>query len=66
MNKIKLKPCPFCGGKAKLIQIDKEPFAVVICKVCETKSNVFLKAEDAEVAWNRRNVDEQNKEVPLH
>ena len=54
MNKIKLKPCPFCGGRAKLMQIKKEPFAAVICRVCEVQSNIFSRAEDAVEAWNRR------------
>lgn len=68
----KLKPCPFCGGKAGLAAAthESECFSVV-CKSCGiiigqyTKNdaghweNLFYKTPDAAVkAWNRRNDDE--------
>ena len=63
MNKIKLKPCPFCGGKAR---ISSKVFdciadtAVVYCEVCgaqteEVTASVHYCAEDkAAELWNNR------------
>lgn len=57
----KLKPCPFCGGKAVMIS---EPIAhdrfLVACKnrgdmcKCEPCTNWFATREEAAEAWNRR------------
>ena len=63
-----LKPCPFCGGKAKRItrrfntlgaygnkETERTWFAIV-CSVCRTGQpyrHYFAKAS-AETAWNRR------------
>ena len=49
-----LKPCPFCGGKAKII---KDPIKIGCtnnnCMICvQTIPNLQL--EDAIEAWNRR------------
>lgn len=65
----KLKPCPFCGGKAELnyerIQgEDKGFWAQIICCVCHGRSGgtwagSYNAAERKEVkAWNRRANDE--------
>ena len=53
----KLKPCPFCGGKAKLYQ-DITGQYVIQCNVCAATmpscypNNIRWKAE-AIKAWNR-------------
>ena len=59
-----LKPCPFCGGKAKLcsrevkqMQIleDTIKFHNVICERCGAMAGVFYATEDEAVAaWNHR------------
>lgn len=64
MPEIKLKPCPFCGGKAKYIYgiaktVIAKTVAVTCCK-CKTTSDNFeisffvSAAEEAANAWNRR------------
>ena len=52
-----LKPCPFCGGAAKLI--DQEPYGnpFVMCDndECEVHCHVDGKTQDEAAAlWNRR------------
>ena len=48
-----LKPCPFCGGEAKLYSAFKKKKAFVLCKSCEASSPMRTEAEAIE-AWNRR------------
>lgn len=58
---IELKPCPFCGGEAKLISyhasmwIDNPTDSFVKCKDCgATTIHYFPTEEKAIEAWNRR------------
>ena len=52
-----LKPCPFCGGEAKLYT---DPWSTVMCHKCKAMSAYFLHKADycsvdkAIEAWNRR------------
>ncbi|MBR1602554.1 MAG: Lar family restriction alleviation protein [Synergistaceae bacterium] len=52
--KIKLKPCPFCGGESKVIGSDKYSDYCATCSKCWTTSNYFDSREKAAEAWNRR------------
>ena len=54
-----LKPCPFCGGKARWVY--RKPFGVVACKECGARP--YLHCDEYEEmdsknraieAWNRR------------
>ncbi len=58
----KLKPCPFCGGKAKLSNIGAQAgLFCVKCDDCWAKS-IFVdshKQEEAIKAWNTRHEIEE-------
>ncbi len=75
MSDIKLKPCPFCGGKAISVKnieprlyrpVRNHPYAV-ICWECdlffgydEDYGGRFDTENDAIEAWNRRAKDDTN------
>ena len=50
-NKVKLKPCPFCGGEA-VEQVGS--FFWISCQQCGAESEVFFEMEGAIEAWNKR------------
>ncbi len=56
MADVKLKPCPFCGGEAEII--DNEYFVDVSCKDHHCRgwadSLSYKSKEQAIKAWNRR------------
>lgn len=55
-----LKPCPFCGGKAKIVNIgdcDGSDFYMIVCTKCTTSTSFGFKSRtklDVIKAWNRR------------
>lgn len=51
MDEIKLKPCPFYGGKAIAKGVN---VAWVSCSKCGSETAVYGSAEKAKKAWNRR------------
>lgn len=57
-----LKPCPFCGGEAKMIKFQKVGSEtceyVMQCWGCHAKTRVCKTDEEAIRAWNRRWNDE--------
>ena len=61
----KLKPCPFCGGEAELINIDAARVngicnpITVRCKECNCNVNWFCKEQKAIEVWNRRTSNEK-------
>lgn len=52
-----LKPCPFCGGKAKICQTS---VYWVKCTVCKAVTNWHCRKVEAVAAWNRRANNEQD------
>lgn len=49
-----LKPCPFCGGKAKIIQSSRRTLFFTACEDCDADSDYYDTEEKAAEAWNRR------------
>lgn len=54
-----LKPCPFCGGEAKIKTIEngllrKTTFFYIRCTVCGNNTAVQYEKAEAINAWNRR------------
>lgn len=64
-----LKPCPFCGGEAKLVKIERDNYpygtcdyiCYVLCKNCGVTGKTFssenqneYKETEAITAWNTR------------
>lgn len=52
-----LKPCPFCGGEARIrdfTMVDLEPEIDVFCINCGAQTFVYETKDDAIEAWNRR------------
>ena len=58
-NTNELKPCPFCGGKAELVDFGKvySQFRVICetdgCIMC-AKKVTFFEERFAKAAWNKR------------
>jgi len=52
MSEPQLKPCPFCGGKAKLIKNPSGQYSV-ICQQC-LNSTIWQSEENAIYCWERR------------
>lgn len=56
MREAKLKPCPFCGGKAAAIwngAFDKDNYWVR-CWECGAETPIYESEKEAKEAWNRR------------
>lgn len=60
MTEIKLKPCPFCGGKAEFVRFTSG-FVKVRCKKCDALAGEGSTRWDASGAWNTR-VPEKDEE----
>ena len=52
MSEIKLKPCPFCGGKAEIIKT----YSTIWVKCLDCHASTTCRPTEAEAAkiWNRR------------
>ena len=57
MNETKLKPCPFCGGKARRYYGNHDMHGVV-CNKCGAKQYGYANQASATKAWNRRADDD--------
>lgn len=54
MKKIKLKPCPFCGGTAKIKDAAFKKVFWAECTGCGANTSACGNAEEAESVWNKR------------
>lgn len=52
MSEIKLKPCPFCGGEAEILNVDDRYTAK--CRSCFCGTGEYKDPERASETWNRR------------
>lgn len=57
-SEIKLKPCPFCGVEAEVL--DAYGGYTVKCRSCFCGTGIYKDSKRASEAWNRR-ADEQNE-----
>ena len=66
-EKDKLKPCPFCGGEARLITTKEAPEAWVECNICGASSEFKPVEENAIKCWNSRAeiASEQNENLDI-
>ena len=64
-GKIKLRPCPFCGGKgARVEELLDGDICYAVCDVCHAATRVFDKPENAAEAWNHR-AEPENRVLTL-
>lgn len=61
MNKIKLKPCPFCGSQNVYVAQPNEIRYFIACGNCEASSGYFPKEQRAIKAWNKRVTEKDDK-----
>lgn len=54
MKEIELKPCPFCGGEAKIKKNILNEDIYVECRSCYSRTDGFGIAEYAIEQWNKR------------
>lgn len=72
MNTNKLKPCPFCGGKANLTYMndaeDIEKTIAVMCEHCGASSvclpSFFSAVNEITNSWNRRFAPQPSSDPP--
>ena len=58
MKEVELKPCPFCGGKAEMLNYSDNEW-LVHCTVCDGMVERWRETEhEAIEQWNRRANDE--------
>ena len=49
-----LKPCPFCGGTARMAKRGEKVLPWVYCSDCLAETRDYDSVEEAAEAWNRR------------
>ena len=61
----KLKPCPFCGGKAVLKSYRFVNEFSVRCQSCGSTTDDFKTSEEAIAIWNKRSPSESKVKFHL-
>jgi Lar family restriction alleviation protein len=52
-----IKPCPFCGSKEKVTELEvsqTEKGWFIVCTFCEAEGPIALTLKSAQQKWNRR------------
>jgi len=49
-----LKPCPFCGSKAELLNMGEDFPHIVVCTNCGSAGATYETEQEAIEAWNKR------------
>lgn len=65
MNNV-LKPCPFCGGEADVIEhiFEIDSTYGLQCKKCKAKTYQFYESEEKAIeSWNRRTGEDEQHET---
>lgn len=58
---IELKPCPFCGSPARIIERKYLSAYDIKCTICNSKTDQWFDTpEDAAEFWNRRAYDDNS------
>ena len=65
MNETKLKPCPFCGGRAEILRSPFGNGCRVKCQHCGALSKHMRLDHEAAAIWNRRAEHSAHIEEPL-
>jgi len=60
-SKYKLKPCPFCGGKAHVVDGMLSLTSLAVCDKCGAAVTFYGNEAEREVieAWNKRVSDDE-------
>lgn len=67
MEKLDLKPCPFCGGQGKVMIPTGRylTFYVVMCEECRCRTKEFPDKEMAVEVWDRRSGGEKSEQEEI-
>lgn len=57
----KLKPCPYCGGKAIVCHIQAKPVVKIECEKCYIGTQWDWDVDALARKWNKRNGDKDGK-----
>ena len=52
--RLKIKPCPFCGGKAKIYWNHVWDYGFIKCDTCGATTGKFDVEREGRKAWNKR------------
>lgn len=56
----KLKPCPFCGGEAKMLEYKMSPLVKIECGKCGIGALWHRNQKELVKKWNTREAEKNN------
>ena len=60
---MKLKKCPFCGGKATFTNISQTTLFYVLCEKCKVFTDIYVEKMNAVKFWNSRVTDKKDSKL---